>query len=83
MTAGFDTWIDSVQMADDCTEAEIFCNNRRGRESVLLVSMNEAYSYRIEKNGQEEKSSFHVAGTLEIMLSPGRNRILVRKTKSI
>lgn len=83
VTAGFDTWIDSVQMADDCTEAEIFCNNRRGRESVLLVSMNEAYSYRIEKNGQEEKSSFHVAGTLEIMLSPGRNRILVRKTKSI
>lgn len=79
VTAGFDTWIESVQYDQDHTEARIEYEIRQRRDNCILVVMDSAFEYNIEINGKPAKWTEHVKGAFEIRLAPEKGEVVVRR----
>lgn len=79
VTAGFDTWIESVQYDQDHTEARIEYEIRQRKDNCILVVMDSAFEYNIEINGKPAKWTEHVKGAFEIRLAPEKGEVVVRR----
>lgn len=79
VTAGFDTWIESIQYDQDHTEAHIEYEIRQRRDNCILVVMDSAFEYNIEINGKPAEWTEHVKGAFEIRLAPETGEVVVRR----
>ena len=59
VTAGYGTWIREQWFSPDCSEAQICYEIHEGRENVIIVVMDSAYSYAVEFDGCAGKDTLH------------------------
>ena len=77
VTAGFDTWISSTQFDPEYKGARIRYEVRAQRNSLMLVTMNSAFEYDIEINGEPAEWTEHAKGAFEVRLMPEAGEILI------
>lgn len=79
VTAGFDTWVEKRKFDEHYTSGEIEYSLEGEGEHVLLVVMNDLYSYDVYVNGHPARWSEHVKGALEIHLEMSQGKVIISK----
>ncbi len=66
---GFDTFCENSEFSDDFTRFDARFTHYNGKDSTLIVVMNDKHSYTVNINGEKAKFNEREKGTLEIVIA--------------